>query len=235
MPDRRSRVPSVGQECPLPAASPIPVQYAESFRCIGSACEDTCCQGWSVPIDQAAFEKYQSLPSSPLRTPVDASLLAMPEPASPATFAKIQMNGSNQCPLLTADRLCSIQAELGEGFLSHACATYPRIHQSIGGIRQTALSLSCPEAARLVLLSPNLLSPEQLAAIESCLFVASSCRWFAIAPTRSGKGSFCWEFFAAGWTPSPRATSRAAFPGFSPTSRPPLPPELCCPPWKPCP
>ena len=167
MPDRRSRVPSVGQECPLPAASPIPVQYAESFRCIGSACEDTCCQGWSVPIDQAAFEKYQSLPSSPLRTLVDASLLAMPEPASPATFAKIQMNGSNQCPLLTADRLCSIQAELGEGFLSHACATYPRIHQSIGGIRQTALSLSCPEAARLVLPSPNLLSPEQLAAIES--------------------------------------------------------------------
>jgi lysine-N-methylase len=150
----------------LPATSPIRAQYAESFRCIGSDCEDTCCQGWSVPIDQAAFEKYQSLPPSPLRTLIDASLLAMPEPARPATFAKIQMNGSNQCPLLTADRLCSIQAEMGEGFLSHACATYPRIHQSIDGIQQTALTLSCPEAARLVLLSPKLISPEQLAGVE---------------------------------------------------------------------
>ena len=150
----------------MPASSLTPAMYANTFRCVGSACEDTCCQGWSVPIDRPAYEKYQSLPSSSLRAQIDASILPVPEGASPAVFAKIRMNASNQCPLLTAERLCSIQVELSEGYLSHACATYPRIHQSINGIEQTALTLSCPEAARLVLMNPNLLTPERLAAVE---------------------------------------------------------------------
>jgi lysine-N-methylase len=68
------------------------------------------------------------------------------------------MNGANQCPMLGEDRLCRIQAELGEGLLSHACATYPRIVHEIGGVEEKALTLSCPEAARLVLLTPNLLA-----------------------------------------------------------------------------
>jgi lysine-N-methylase len=69
------------------------------------------------------------------------------------------MTESNQCPLLSAERLCRIQTERGEALLPYPCATYPRIIQSIGGIEEWALSLSCPEAARLVLLNPNLLEP----------------------------------------------------------------------------
>lgn len=145
------------------------ITTAGSFRCIGSACEDTCCQGWSVPIDQAAFQRYQSLPSGPLRTLIDSSILTMPDPAKPETFAKIRMNDSNQCPLLSPDRLCSVQAQLGEEFLSHACATYPRVHQSIGTTKETALTLSCPEAARLVLLDPNLHLQAHLSAIEDAV------------------------------------------------------------------
>ncbi|MGA2887467.1 MAG: flagellin lysine-N-methylase [Terracidiphilus sp.] len=150
----------------MPQTSPIHAAYAQSFRCIGSTCEDTCCQGWNVPIDQAAYEKYQTLPATPLRTLMDTNILAMPEGAKPAGFAKIMMNGQNQCPLLTADRLCGIQTELGEGYLSHACATYPRTINSIGGIEETALALSCPEAARLVLLTPDLPMPDSPAMEE---------------------------------------------------------------------
>jgi lysine-N-methylase len=60
--------------------------------------------------------------------------------------------------MLTPDRLCSIQAKLGEQMLSHTCHTYPRIVHSIGGMRETALTFSCPEAVRLVLLTPDLLT-----------------------------------------------------------------------------
>ncbi len=147
----------------MPKILPIRASYAESFRCIGSDCEDTCCQGWNVLIDQTAFEKYKSLPVGNLHALIDASVLPIPEGATPTAFAKIQMNGENQCPLLTADRLCSIHSELGEEYLSHACATYPKIVQSIGGVRETALTLSCPEAARIVLLNPKLLTQRQFA------------------------------------------------------------------------
>jgi lysine-N-methylase len=48
---------------------------------------------------------------------------------------------------------------VGESFLSYTCATYPRIVASIDGVVETSLALSCPEAARIVLLTPDLLSP----------------------------------------------------------------------------
>jgi lysine-N-methylase len=131
--------------------------YSKSFHCAGAACEDTCCQGWSVYIDQAAYEKYLELPVSPLQSLIASNMLVIAEGAKPASFARIQMNSANQCPLLSEERLCRIQAEFGEGWLSHACATYPRILVQAGGEKETALALSCPEAARLVLLSPGLL------------------------------------------------------------------------------
>ncbi len=166
----------------MPQTPPLRSTYAQSFRCIGSDCEDTCCQGWGVIFDQAACEKYQKLPPSPLRSLIDASLLQMPEGAKPAAFAKIQMNGNNQCPLLTPERLCRIHAELGEDLLSHACATFPRIVNSVGGIEETALALSCPEAARLVLLNPNLLASASPAAPEPPASTLSDdpsmMRWF---------------------------------------------------------
>jgi lysine-N-methylase len=110
-----------------------------------------------VPIDQATFQKYRQLPSSQLRILIDSSIQTMTEGSKPCNFAKIRMDGANQCPMLTSDRLCRIQLELGENYLSNTCATYPRIHQETNGIRETALTLSCPEAARLVLLDPELL------------------------------------------------------------------------------
>jgi lysine-N-methylase len=120
-----------------------------------------------VPIDQAAYEKYRNLPPSPLRTKIDASILLSPkgeadsEVNENSAFAQIRMNDSNQCPMLTEDRLCRIHAELGEGMLSHACSTYPRIVRGCGGVDQKSLTLSCPEAARLVLLAPELLTAGQ--------------------------------------------------------------------------
>jgi lysine-N-methylase len=123
-----------------------------------------------VPVDKAAWDKYQSLPESPLRVLIDASIVpsgadavagckAKGAAANPAVFATIRMDQQNQCPLLSEDHLCRIQSEVGESFLSYTCATYPRIVASIDGVVETSLALSCPEAARIVLLTPDLLSP----------------------------------------------------------------------------
>ncbi len=138
----------------------ISTQYAHRFQCIGSACEDTCCQGWQVPVDEATYHRYQNLPESPIRTRIVDSLERKPaEEAAknPAVFAIIHMTPENRCPMLTPDRLCSIQSQYGHELLSYTCATYPRIHHTSSGSAVAALTLSCPEAARLVLLTPDLL------------------------------------------------------------------------------
>ena len=90
------------------------------------------------------------------RTPDSPAAPTGCPPAVTPPYATIRMNSANQCQLLTDDRLCRIQSEMGESLLPHVCATYPRIVQSLGGAKEMSLTLSCPEAARLVLLTPNL-------------------------------------------------------------------------------
>lgn len=144
----------------MPVSTANSARYAEHFRCIGSACEDTCCQGWSVPVDEAAWNKFQALPQSPLQLLMTSSvvLTESPDIPTPTVFGKLRMTAENQCPLLTEDRLCRIHAALGSQLLPHICDVYPRFISSHHGANETSLALSCPEAARLVLLTPNLLS-----------------------------------------------------------------------------
>jgi lysine-N-methylase len=150
----------------LAERSPLDFNYAESFRCVGSACEDTCCQGWRVAVDRESFERLQSLPAGPLRTLVSASLERLPPAADqgkPTSFAILRMTEGNRCPMLTEDRLCRIQCEHGAALLPHTCATYPRMVRTLDGVTETALALSCPEAARLVLLNATLLTSQSSA------------------------------------------------------------------------
>jgi lysine-N-methylase len=134
-------------------------EYSAHFRCIGPACEDSCCEGWTVPIEQEAYEKYQSVPAGPLRILLDQSIVRTPDAPMATQYAKINMPPSFKCPILTEERLCRIHAELGEEFLCRTCATYPRVVTTIDNLEEKALSLSCPEAARLVLLDPDLMTP----------------------------------------------------------------------------
>jgi lysine-N-methylase len=130
--------------------------YSESFRCIGPECEDTCCAGWAVQIDQATYEKYQTIPAGSLRTLIDTSIQPVAPSPSPAHFASVRMLPSNDCPFHTAERLCQIQVEHGESYLSKTCTNYPRVAHTIDNLEEKALMLSCPEAARLVLTDRDL-------------------------------------------------------------------------------
>ena len=53
------------------------------------------------------------------------------------------------------DHLCSVQKELGEDKLSDTCFNFPRHTFEVGGVCHQALTLSCPEAARLALLAQD--------------------------------------------------------------------------------
>ena len=187
-------------------------EYSENFRCIGPACEDSCCEEWTIHVDQSTFEKYKALPAGPLRTIVDENILRISEEtnskggSTAAAFAQICMNADRKCPLLSAGGLCQMQSEHGEAFLSHMCATYPRVVSSIGGVTEKALSLSCPEAARLVLLNPLLAQAVRRVSVRrsemrprpvathGCRISGLSgilrWRWCGIAFTRSGSACF---------------------------------------------
>ncbi len=138
--------------------------YESDFQCIGNKCEDTCCQGWSVYVDQPAWERYEALEPGPLRTRIYANVDVLAEDLagrSALKFVRIRMDSTGHCPMLNDEKLCSIQVEKGEEYLGRTCAVYPRIVHAIDGEKERALSLSCPEAARLVLTSEDLLGKGQ--------------------------------------------------------------------------
>ena len=128
-------------------------QYARHFRCVGSACEDACCSGWDVTIDRTTYEKYESLPAMRPRLKEHFTILSESE----GRHARVNLDGAARCPFLTSDSLCIIHRDFGESYLSETCRNYPRISRRIDGLLEKALALSCPEAARLVLLAPELL------------------------------------------------------------------------------
>lgn len=138
------------------AASPsLQPRYADSFRCIGSDCEDTCCIGWNVFIDKATYKKYRVTPS--MRQAAAELIQINPEARSSFDYASVKLNAENRCPFLSSKNLCNIQGQHGEGFLSQTCARYPRALVRFDGKTQKGLCMSCPEAARLVLLKSQLL------------------------------------------------------------------------------
>ena len=142
-------------DCPAPREYTRPT-YAASFRCISSACEDTCCQGWSVPIDRVTYEKYRSIEA--LKPHLGTLIVLNTANPTPADHARIPLTATATCPFLDPQHLCGIQKQLGPEALSVTCATYPRAISTIAAVPEEALNLSCPEAARLTLLDPNLIS-----------------------------------------------------------------------------
>ena len=135
---------------PLPRLQP---SYYGAFRCVGAVCEDTCCAGWNIPVDKETYRKYQSC-SDPVLGPKLHTLVTLnANPESNDSWAEIKLD-QGHCGFLT-EGLCQIQSTLGEELLSKNCAAYPRLITTIAGAFERSLDLSCPEAARLALTSPQ--------------------------------------------------------------------------------
>ena len=118
-------------------------EYFKDFKCIASECEDTCCAGWGIVIDDESYHKYQKVEGAfgdRLKSEIvhDAG-------------ENIFVLKGNDCPFLNENKLCDIYNELGEGGLCYTCRQYPRYLEEFGSLREMGISLSCPEAARIIL------------------------------------------------------------------------------------
>ena len=58
---------------------------------------------------------------------------------------------NGKCTFLTEDGLCELQKTFGEKGLCRICASHPRFLEEYGATQEITLSISCPEAARLLL------------------------------------------------------------------------------------
>ena len=134
----------------MPELHVVQPRYFERFQCLGSDCEDTCCNGWGVIVDHETYEKYQDPQAGRVAAGALTELVEInPASISPRDHAKMRLVETHCCAL--SDGLCSIQQTLGEPLISDMCSSFPRVLNATGGGVERSLHLSCPEAARLAL------------------------------------------------------------------------------------
>lgn len=116
--------------------------YYESFSCIADKCPDTCCSGWQIVINEEYLKKYKSgkeFPTIDMKEYVDFK------------EGVFKQSDDRRCAFLRADNLCKLCFEYGEDALCKTCHLYPRHIEEFENVRETTLSLSCPEVARILL------------------------------------------------------------------------------------
>ena len=121
--------------------------YYDLFRCLAGSCPDSCCQEWDVQIDRDSADKYLTL-----NGPLGDQLRRFLKQENDEYYLQIL---DHRCPMWRQDGLCQIQAELGEAGLCKVCREFPRLCHDYGSFQELGLELSCPEAARLILTSPE--------------------------------------------------------------------------------
>lgn len=114
----------------------------QKFRCIAQNCEDSCCKGWEVDIDEATARDYRSRQGE-----LGDRLRQVMRTVDGNTSMILQQG---RCPMWRQDGLCQIQAQWGHDALCQVCREYPRLYLDYGDFVEWGLELSCPEAARLI-------------------------------------------------------------------------------------
>lgn len=112
-----------------------------AFECLGDKCEDTCCQNWSMQVDDATLARYRE------RAP---ELLEAVEKDEGGNFVMKRDPTTRLC-VKTEDGLCGIHKKFGSEMLGDACHFYPRVTRSLQGKTRMTATPSCPQVVRLML------------------------------------------------------------------------------------
>lgn len=116
--------------------------FFDQFKCIGSACTDTCCAGWEIEVDETTAQGYLAEKGAfgdRLRREIGS------EPGE--YFFQLK---NNRCPFLNKENLCDIFINLGEDRLCDICREHPRFYNWFGDYTEVGLGLCCEEAERLL-------------------------------------------------------------------------------------
>ena len=120
-------------------------EYVKKFKCDSSKCQNNCCERpWGIDLDKATYERYSHIKPKEKAEAITSHFIYIG--AKDAYFLK-----ERPCPFLTENKLCRMQLEYGEKFVSDTCATYPRVTHKVGKFFERSLVLTCPVAAEKIL------------------------------------------------------------------------------------
>lgn len=127
------------------------------FSCLADKCPDSCCAGWRVLVEESHYHRFSGWLREEGKEPDD--YMKRLGPNNTGSFASVRHNDRGGCMFLEPEGLCTIHGKHGEKALPQVCQTYPRKYLVVGQRIEAAAMLSCPEIARLAILSEDLVLP----------------------------------------------------------------------------
>ncbi len=119
------------------------IKAYKKFECIASGCEDSCCDGWRIDIDENSATLYKKH-TGELKEMIEQYLLK-----DKKGYHFHLKDG--HCPFLNKEKLCDIYRCMGKESLSQICTSFPRKMNIYGNSMDVFLNMSCPRAAELML------------------------------------------------------------------------------------
>lgn len=113
--------------------------FLMEFRCIGSECLNTCCNGWDVRLDEDTAEYYEQLEG----TFGDFLRQHVLRDEKTNKITAIRLGERKICPFLNEEGLCRIQIECGSEHLGAICQNYPRYERESENISLLGVVTSC--------------------------------------------------------------------------------------------
>ena len=108
-----------------------------AFRCLASACPDTCCAGWEIVVDDVSADRFRAMEDA-MGKRLQQSLITVDGET------QLKRHPDGRCVLLNDRNLCDLYALYGEGALCRTCRLHPRFVADYGARREVMPGLSCP-------------------------------------------------------------------------------------------
>ena len=127
-------------------------KYMLTFKCIGSACADTCCAGWDINIDEDTYKKYTNC-TGKLKELVQGKFRENKNSEDYLNKGFMILKEHNKCPFLNDNLLCDIHGGIGEENLCITCKRFPRVYNIIDDVYEKSRLSSCEEICNIAFLN----------------------------------------------------------------------------------
>lgn len=126
----------------------------ENFSCIGGNCEESCCKGWNINIDESTYNLYMTASEDTVMN-FRENLIVLPDSERTQYRYAVIRNYNGLCVFLEDNGLCKIHSRYGSQALSNICNTFPRMVNSNNGAFELSWDTSCPEVVRFLMKNEN--------------------------------------------------------------------------------
>jgi len=136
----------------------IELDYFKKFKCLGSDCSNTCCEGLSVHAKQEELDKINNkITKLSNKNKFDHFLKTYKKIKCSNKEVHLLVDKNKTCSFFDKDKLCKLHKHIHHSILPSECQEFPRRFIYFPESELNSGSFGCPEISRMALFQNRML------------------------------------------------------------------------------